>query len=173
MDTGQHGSYWWLSSADGRMWSVLSAMPDLVVGKYVVVTAFDAGPLQLTETERRAGWRQSGKAAVSPLVVDPDMIPSDATYDEWYVFEDAVPSFEGVESFVNFGFSPVSPGAMASYPAQDSVARRAVEERQAQFWATLERLHPFLYLSEGQVLTLATTSESVRERARTHAAPHL
>jgi len=165
MQTGRHGDYYWLASAEGSLCDLVIALPQLVVGKRVVVMAFDSGPLQLTPDELRAGWLQRGAVAVSPRIADASALPCD-NCDEWYAFEDAIPDFEATEAFVSYlGFSPVPPAKMGWDETWDHVARRQIEVLQDRFWAALERLNPAAYLVGGEVLTLVTKSESARDGA--------
>ena len=45
MQKGQHDDYYWLASTEGSLCELVIALPQLVIGKRVVVTAFDSGPL--------------------------------------------------------------------------------------------------------------------------------
>ena len=165
MHKGRHEDYYWLASAEGSLCELVIALPQLVVGKRVVVTAFDSGPLQLSPDEQQDGWLQRGAVAVSPRIADASALPCD-NYDEWYAFEDAVPDFEATEPFVGYlGFSPVPPAEMGWDETWDHVARRQIEALQDRFWATLERLNPASYLACGEILTLVTKSETARDRA--------
>jgi hypothetical protein len=165
MHKGRHGNYYWLVSADGNLCDLVLAMPQLVVGKRVVVTAFDSGPLQLTSGELQAGWQQVGPIAVSPRIADASALPCD-NYDEWYAFEDGVPDFEATEPFVScLGFSAVPPAESGWDETWDHVARQQLEALQDRFWVTLERLNPAAYFACGELLTLVTKSEPARDRA--------
>jgi hypothetical protein len=103
--------------------------------------------------------------AVSPTVVDASALPCD-NHDEWYVFPDHVPECGSPELFVSYGgFSP-EPIAEADWDETwDPRARREIEALQDRFWAALHRFNPWLYVADGDLLTLVTKSEADRNRA--------
>ncbi|MGI8748084.1 MAG: hypothetical protein ACR2J4_07035 [Deinococcus sp.] len=79
---GEHMIYRWIEVRDFELWSLTDLVPALVVGKRVAITSFDSGPLQLQPNERVEGWTERNDIALSPLIHDPTMIPSD-NWDEW------------------------------------------------------------------------------------------
>lgn len=108
--SGQRGDWRWLCAIgpSSNLPTVCSAIPEIVAGRYVVVTSFDRGELELSEADRSTGWSKVGKAAVSPEVGHVRSVPS-AGWDEWYVADggDAArqlaPDLVGQEVFVNYG----------------------------------------------------------------------
>ncbi len=113
----KNGVYDWLVTGH-PLEAVLQACPELVVGKYVFVTSFDSGPLDLNPEDTTAGWEGRNDIAYSPQILDPAFIPRDQ-YDEWYIFDrprdlgglvpgdknvfDVCPQEGKVSTFVNFG----------------------------------------------------------------------
>ena len=75
----------WVGSENGYEWLVatcslgdlLSVCPEIVLGKFVAVTAFDSAPLVPTEEERANGWDSQFGIAYSPRVADPKAVPHD------------------------------------------------------------------------------------------------
>src|SRR5579885_214321 len=67
LQIGSTNGYQWLVSTD-RQLDVLDCCPDVVLGKYVAITYFDSGPLELTEGQRSAGWVSHGEVAYSPQI---------------------------------------------------------------------------------------------------------
>jgi hypothetical protein len=84
----------WSGFEDGYEWlvatcslgDVLSVCPNLVMGKFVAVSAFDSGPLVLTEKEKADGWNSLFGIAYSPRIAALETLPYDNCYDEWYIF---------------------------------------------------------------------------------------
>ncbi|MFL6214913.1 MAG: hypothetical protein ACJ74J_13595 [Blastocatellia bacterium] len=85
MYTGKQGKYYWLEQVNLRLDEVLKVGPEVVVGKYLVVTSFDSGPLQLMPEDFKRGWLQHGELATNPSVQSVDDIPYEQ-YDEWHIF---------------------------------------------------------------------------------------
>ena len=65
--TGSHGTYDWLTT-ELDLEELLRLCPELVFGKYLAVTSRDSGPLNLTDSERDAGWISRGGIAYSPQI---------------------------------------------------------------------------------------------------------
>ena len=110
----------WLVSTHHTLGDLPKKCPKLFVGRSVVVTAFDSGPLAPTPEEREAGWRQRGDVAIAPRDLDPSKIPFD-NLDDWYLFGGQLPEFGSFEVFVNFGgFSRLARSAFAEGYRQPS-----------------------------------------------------
>ncbi len=84
LQTGSTNGYQWLVSTDREL-DVLECCPNVVRGKYVAITSFDSGPLELTEEQRSASWVSHGGIAYSPEIKQADMVPR-AYFSELYVF---------------------------------------------------------------------------------------
>ena len=166
---GERNGFFWLVSTQHRLADLVEKCPELFVGRSVVVTAFDSGPLAASPKERDAGWEQRGDIAIAPRDLDASNIPFD-NYDEWYLFGAHVAEFGSFEVFVNFGgFSPVPPEAPSPPdPTWDEDAAREhvrdVEALHARFWDQLQRLQPACYVADGDLLTVVTQSEVERNR---------
>jgi len=137
---GVRGQYRWLET-----WAyplspkqVVSACPSIVQGRRVVVTAFDAGPLPISEDECLNGWTKIKDYAVSPLVKDVEQLPDTDQYDEWYVF-DNVPPLDSIHVFVTYTHS----FQLLEGRAYAETSRDLLE----QFWRQVEMLRPFAYLA--------------------------
>ena len=169
MYRGNRDRFFWLVSTHHTLGDLVDKCPELFVGRSVVVTAFDSGPLAPTREERDAGWQQRGDVAIAPPDLEPSKIPFD-NFDEWYLFDGQVPEFGGLEVFVNCGaFSPVPPEpASRQGPTWDEGARREyvrdLEALQARFWSQLQRLQPSCYIGDGDLLTVVAQSEVERNR---------
>jgi hypothetical protein len=104
--TGERGVYSWIEwnyQAD-FLSNLLRSFPELVVGRYLINTSFDSGPLPRSDDEIANGWDELNGSTLSPLISTADEIPT-CGYDEWYVFQQ--PSrLECFEVFVNYGGFP-------------------------------------------------------------------
>lgn len=140
--TGKRDDYFWVEWRDDFLGDLLSAFPQVVLGKHLVNTSFDSGSLTLAPEEIEQGWRKHNELALSPPIADVSLIPKDQ-YDEWYVFA-SPPTFENYEVFVNYG----------GFSLHDFLV-----EHQERFWRQIERLAPESYLAEGDNLICVTRNE--------------
>jgi hypothetical protein len=153
---GERGSYRWLEITEHELGELLRACWPLFEGRYVVITAFDSGPLVLSGDEAAAGWRQVGDLAVTPRLTRDVAVPSDQ-FDEWLVFAEepsgaALAAAAAGERFVNSdAFTLWDPTAATAH--RDSAAVRALQER---FWEWVERLQPTAYIADGLRLFVVT-----------------
>ena len=151
METGQRGTYAWIVWNAQFLGDLIRTFPELVVGKYVVITAFDSGPLVLSEEEQQRGWHLYGGFAHSPRIHTLADLPYDQ-YDEWYIAPTQL-SFAQCEVFVNYG----------GFRLQDAAELAAL---QARFWQQLDDIAPETYLAEGDNLVVATRDVALVERMR-------
>ncbi|MGA2218276.1 MAG: hypothetical protein ABSG51_09330 [Terracidiphilus sp.] len=148
--TGSNGKYSWLVTEDSLS-DILRVYPDVVVGKQLVVTSFDSGPLPLSDEEKAAGWESRGGIAYSPRVVSVNGLPHDDSYDEWYVFNDAPDLGRLYPSDMNPFQDPPGQGevlAVVNYhlllhlPEQGPLA--------GLFWKQMDWIAPVTYLADCQ-----------------------
>ncbi len=141
---GKYGDYFWIEWREAFLSDLLSAFPNIVVGKYLINTSFDSGSLSLSDEEVKQGWTKYNQLALSPPITNDLDIPN-CQYDEWYIFN--MPTvFDDYEIFVNYyGFS-----------LEDFLT-----DFQERFWKQIEILSPETYLAEGEFLICVTKNESL------------
>jgi hypothetical protein len=164
MKTGLVGQFRWLESTDSDFLKILRLSPEVLIGKCVVISCFDSGPLRATEEEIAKGWQQQGDLVIVPCVDSISDLPYD-NYDEWYVFsEETNPEIPDV--FVNECLtlrsqeSLVAEAVAAMGPQTDIVGVKyfasVSEERQLQFWDQLDRISPESYIGAGDQLVFVS-----------------
>jgi len=149
--TGVHGDYEWLE-AEHRLKDVLALCPDIVVGRYVAITAVDSGEFRPTEADRAAGWSTSGRIAYSPLVASLESLPAHCCatpcgpFDEWYIYGAATNL--GTICHANPFETEMAPPHVFAFvnmffrPADDGVA--------PLFWKQLDWMRPLSYIGDGR-----------------------
>jgi hypothetical protein len=174
METGSYEDYGWLECVDdGSLHRVLKLCPEFVIGKCLVITSFDSGPLRVSPEELAKGWRQLGKLAVIPHVQDTEELPYDQ-YDEWLVFPKYAEP-EVTETFVNSGLfrlvhsSALEAEAIAAVPngADIQGARyRAglLAERQERFWELILRVNPETWIGNGECFMFVSRNSELCRR---------
>jgi len=102
--TGNNEDYFWFEAEDLQFWKVIETMPELVLDNYVMINAFDSGPLKWTDEELSKGFGYKNEVAVTTKLTnlnDLVNLPSEF-YDEWFIRSkpfDNTPA----EIFVNYG----------------------------------------------------------------------
>lgn len=151
---GSKGKYQWLTTGQHDLGTLIERCPHIFLGRYVAVTSFDSGPLDLNEDEIASGWQRRGDIAYSPRIESVEELRFGfcAGFDEWYVSEfslDLGRLFAGnifeagldtgqVAAFVNFsGFS-------FHVPEMDTLA--------SLFWTQIEWIRPMCYVADGDLL---------------------
>lgn len=155
MRAGTYEQYRWLVWLDQRLDELLTACPEIVQAKYVVVTSFDSGPLTVSDEEQQQGWSQGGEYAYSPRVQSPDDLIYDQ-YDEWYVFPQPT-TLEQVEVFVSYIGFQLQPGL-------DNPHLENIRQLETRFWQQLQVVAPESYVAEGDCLIFVTQNRALFER---------
>ena len=137
----------WSYDWDPSLFDLLERMPELVLGRHVVIASCDSGPFQPTEAELEAGWEVVDGFAVSPKITVPSDLPTPG-FDEWYVYEER-PMPRSYHSSVNhFGFAPLP------------------TDKATEFWAQLETALPLHVMGAGTpTMFLATRDKNAFDRA--------
>lgn len=165
---GCQDGYDWLE-AMCSLSDLLSVCPEIVVGKYVAVTAFDSGPLVPTKEESANGWHSQFGIAYSPRVADPGDIPHDNCYDEWYVFNEPTVIGRIAEQQANI---------FERWQTDDTLFQFVnfhlglnVEEQKALaglFWMQIRRIQPEVYVADCQdFVTFVSKNKELFAAART------
>ena len=156
---------------EGDVWKLVQRVPEIVLGRRVLVAAFDSGPLHPNPEELDAGWSVLAGTAFSPPVSNIDQLPT-AEWDEWWVFDgipDPVPRID--DPFVNYtGFSLRDAREVFPEPEPThdrglvEACREALSRLQERFWTEAKRCRPLSFVCDGVV---ATRDASIAERLRT------
>ena len=165
---GKHGKYFWLErsietrAVDLPLIRLTKDCPDVIFNKHVVITSLDSGPLGLNDQQINAGWERLGRFAISPRISNAGDVPFQ-WFDEWYIFNDAVPALADIEVFVNrgtFSLGEPNPTIETMYVGSDSSVRAAmvaaVEPWREKFWTQLGQLDAESYVANGNCFTFVT-----------------
>ena len=148
---GVQGEYRWLETSAHEIYDVLQVCPAVAANKNIVITAFDAGPLQLTSQEMQRGWRVSGRSVHIPVGDNLSAIPFEI-FDEWYIFTMESPERD-YRVFVKHDWFTLG-------PAQALYARNGngfdLKRMQRWFWQEIEQARPESYLGRGSRLKFVT-----------------
>lgn len=157
MFVGRRGPYQWIEYAPEELdlHGLLVRCPFAVLGRWVVVSAFDSGPPEPSAEERAAGWTHVGDLTISPRVRAIEDLPR-GEYDGWYVFTAPPPATLTIrEVFVDDGrFSMARPGSEGG------------DEQLRRFWLQLESLGAESFLGEGCPLFFVTKNAPYFDQVR-------
>lgn len=166
MYRGLNADYYWLEIVDStKEWKfmddLLRICPEFVRGKYLVITAWDSGPLKLRGENFRSGWIKHDRLAINPAVQSVNDVPY-MSYDEWYIFS-KTPLLEPFKVFVNdFSFSLRDPEDLLSEKEPIEVER--IKELQELFWLQIELKRVETYVSAGHRFLLVTQEKELYQR---------
>lgn len=150
---GSHGSFRWVESPAHKAQDVLQLCPESVLGKYLVITAFDPGKITAMAQESLRAWRVEGSALYVPPSADLLEIPYDV-FNEWFIFT-AAPAQQKLESFMTSSWFTLGPCLSGN---ADRATQWEIKRAQRAFWQLLESANPESYLACGTRLIFATRS---------------
>jgi hypothetical protein len=169
--TGFQDGYYWLTSTESYIGTVLQLCPEIVLNRYVAVTCIDGGALQLDASMRAAGWNVHAGVGYSPIIHSINILPYQIDgpdgpgYDEWYIFDKPT---ELGERCVGNIFSPElapAPGRTAVFVTWGSfVLHRSdvgSQSLSALFWEQFKRISPESYLADGAFCLTFVSRSSV------------
>lgn len=111
----------WSYDWDPSLFDLLDRMPELVLGRYVVIASCDSGPYKPTDAELECGWEVVNGVAISPNIVRVSDLPTPG-FDEWYVYEERPRTYCYHASVNHFGFAPLPPDQATGFWAQIEAA---------------------------------------------------
>ena len=176
--TGSHGRYQWLvDDRDGTgcgngIGHLIRLCPETLLGRYLVVTSIDSGPLQPNAEETSAGWCVDDRLAYSPRLESLSLLPYEG-YDEWYLFTSPA-KLSSCDVFINFGgFTLRSPEESLAEldPTWDCAGAKALADeqglQQSRFWTQLESFGAESYIADGDNFVFATANADLFARVET------
>lgn len=172
--TGERETYLWMFATDFRIHDLVKKCPEVLLGKHLVITAFDSGPVSPNPEEMEVGWTAYGSTMCSPRLTSLEGLSYD-DYDEWYVFSEAR-CLDSPQIFVNYcGFSLRNPVHLLKEadPTWDIVGIKsqikAIEELQEKFWHQLVHFSPESYIADGDNFIYVTGNQKLFEAVKTAA----
>ena len=161
--TGSHGAYQWLTTGQHDLDTLLRLCPQALMNKYIAVTSFDSGPLDLNDDEISTGWQTRNDIAYSPKIQSIDKLARGKCggFDEWYVFE--TPTDLGQVMSGNIFEAPLQPGRVAvfvnygSFGSHDSIIQALTD----LFWRQLEWIHPESFIADGNLLSFVSRDKEL------------
>lgn len=152
---GFHGPFRWVESPAHKTQDVLQLCPEAVLGKYLVITAFDSGKIPAVEEESLRAWRVEGSALYVPPPADLLEIPYDV-FNEWFVFT-TPPAQQKLESFMSSNWFTLGPCLSGN---ADRATQWEIKRTQRAFWQLLESANPESYLACGNRLIFVTRNDA-------------
>jgi len=166
MFAGHHNQYRWLVSPTFDFNGLLTKCPEVLLGKYLVIVAFDSGVISPVQEEMELGWFAHGNTMCSARLTSVDGLPHDG-YDEWYIFTEPY-RFDHHEIFINdFGFSLRDPSHLLEEadPTWDIQGIKymvgSMRKLQEKFWYQLEQFSPESYMAQGDDFIFVTKNEKL------------
>jgi len=162
MKTGRRGNYFWIEDESASIADLKSKVPEVVLGKYLIVTAIDARPPYFAHRD----WFLHDDLALNPSVKSIADVPT-GVRDEWYVFTRA-PLLEPFEVFVTTaefnlrGFDNMP--SPSDVDGQQQGEQNPIIELKRRFWDQLELKAVETYAGFGDQLMVATRNEIIYER---------
>lgn len=152
---GSHGPFRWVESPVHKTQDVLQLCPEAVLGKHLVITAFDAGKITAVAEESLKAWRVEGSALHVPPLADLLEVPYDV-FNEWFVFPTA-PGQQKLESFMNSNWFTLGPCLSGN---AERATQWEIKRTQRAFWQLLESANPESYLACGRRLIFVTRNDA-------------
>jgi len=159
--SGTRGQYHWLTSTEQYMGHLVQLCPDVLLGRYVIVTSIDGGSPWLNDAQRAAGWELRSGMAYSRRIssVEELFYQRDGNdcpgYDEWYVFDATLNDLGEILNGNPFedGNKP-RPGRLLVFVGytgfvlhDPDLLEHSITE---MFWSQLDWIQPDVYISDGR-----------------------
>ena len=155
--SGTRGEFWWLVT-DCSLAELVQAVPQIVVGKYVAVVAFDSGPLEVTPRQIADGWESRHGIVYTPALSDVNAIPQGVGYEEWYVLSSRrdIGRREFREQNI---FEPCGEDTVFAFVNRHFGPDHHDPQVLEIFWAQLHRIRPLVYIGDTAAATCFVTTD--------------
>lgn len=151
---GSHGPFRWVESPAHKTQDVLQLCPEAVLGKHLVIAAFDSSKITAVAKDSLRLWRVEGSALYVPPLADLLEVPYDV-FNEWFIFT-AVPGQRKLESFMASSWFSLGP-CLSGNAAR--ATQWEIKRTQRAFWQLMESANPESYLACGSRLIFVTRND--------------
>src|ERR1043166_2395001 len=161
MKTGTRGNYFWIEAESAAITDLKCKVPEVVLGKYLIVTAIDARPPYFAHRD----WFLHDDIAINPSVKSIVDVPT-GDRDEWYVFTRA-PLLDPFEVFITapqFSLRGDTARTLLDEEGQQNGDPNSIDELRRRFWDQLELKAVETYAGFGADLIVATRKENIYEK---------
>jgi len=161
METGRRGNYFWIEDERSSIADLKSKLPEVILGKYLIVTAIDDRPPYFAHQD----WFLHDDIAINPSVKSIVDVPT-GDRDEWYVFTRA-PLLEPFEVFITapqFSLRGDTARTLLDEEGQQNGDPNSIDELRRRFWDQLELKAVETYAGFGDDLIVATRNENIYEK---------
>lgn len=152
---GFHGPFRWVESPAHKAQDVLQLCPEAILGKHLVITAFDSSKITAIGQESLRAWRVEGAALYIPPLADFLEVPYDV-FNEWFVFTPAPPQ-QKLESFTSSNWFTLGPCLSGN---ADRATLWEIKRTQRSFWQLMESANPESYLACCSRLIFVTRNDA-------------
>lgn len=152
MNIEKTGNYFWFecSTEQCDIGVIVENLPELFLGKNLIIVSFDSGPFVPTEEEINRGWKFINDIAYFDAINQYELNgPIYDQYDQWLVMNE-VTRIEKMDVYVNYSpFSILSENCKNEYQVSLRI----------KFWEEIHCINPEQFFLSGSKFIYGTTNE--------------
>ena len=166
-NTGKFNGYYWFESHQMNIINFIKLLPELLIGKYLIISHFDGGEFTPNAKELKAGFKKVNGITYTDKITEPILaLNIYDNYDQWILMEERT-EIKEISDFVNYsGFSlidwDVEKQHLKNVDDSNFIKRFEIERKilKEKFWKEIDNIKPINFISDGGKFIYVTNKHS-------------
>jgi hypothetical protein len=166
-NTGNYKEYYWFESHEINLNSLIRKTPELLIGKYLIITHFDGGNFVPNENEVNIGWENENGITYADKVTKRILkMNIYDNYDQWILMAEKI-KINKISDFVNHDYFSLIDWKNenknlknvddSNFINQFENERKILKEK---FWNEIEKIKLTTFISDGAKFIYVTDNQS-------------
>lgn len=169
--SGEHQNFHWLESNLINLREIISILPEIFVGKFLMITHFDGHSYQLNNIDENRGWKKINNLTYTELISQNTLKMNICdNYDQWVLLRQ-FRQIDPVDAFVNFEYFSLIDWDMEATYLKDDDEKRFINNYQEKrsrvlmnFWDQIKIINPETFVSDGSKFIYVTRYQDEIEK---------
>ncbi len=166
-NTGNYKEYYWFECHEINLTDFIKKTPELLIGKYLIITHFDGGKFIPNKNEINVGWKNKNGITYADKITKRILkMNIYDNYDQWILMAEKT-KINDISDFVNYDYFSLIDWKSerktlknvddANFINQFENEREMLKEK---FWNEIESIKPTTFISDGAKFIYVTDNQS-------------
>lgn len=166
LNSGQYQDFYWIETNEINLTDLVLKLPELFLGKYLIIISFDGGTYTIKNEELSSGWKYLNGMTYTEIITKRTLHRKlSDNHDQWVLLENNR-IIDTMINFVNYTyFSLIDWDKEINYLEDEddqNFIKRFEKERsklRERFWEQINIINPLTFISDGSKLIFVTKDE--------------
>ncbi len=167
---GNYKEYYWFESHQINLTDIIKKLPELLIGKFLIISHFDGGKFIPNKNEINIGWKnENGMTYAEKITKQVLKMNIYDNYDQWILMNERT-QITGIKDYVNYDYFSLIDWQIEKQSLNDEDDLNFINQYEKdrvrlknEFWKEIEILNPLNFISDGSKFIFVTKEPSEME----------